>query len=90
MSKLIDLTGMRFGRLVVIERAGTYSSFSDPDKKYPTWRCRCDCGAETIVVGGNLRFGSTRSCGCLRREKQRARNRAKARERRMRFESAVR
>lgn len=78
MSKLIDLTGMRFGRLTVIERAGTYSSYSDPDKKYPTWRCRCDCGAETIVVGNNLRYGSSRSCGCLLAEIQRTRNRQRA------------
>jgi hypothetical protein len=70
VSKLIDLTGMRFGRLVVIERAGTYSSFSDPDKKYPTWRCRCDCGAETIVVGGNLRFDVAEDYRVKKRHKE--------------------
>lgn len=32
------------------------------------WLCRCDCGTETIAIAGNLRIGSTRSCGCLHRE----------------------
>jgi hypothetical protein len=57
--RLIDMVGMRFGKLVVIERAG-----SDKYHK-PLWRCKCDCGAETIVLGGVLRRGDSRSCGCL-------------------------
>lgn len=55
-----DLTGTRIGKLVVIERAGT--------NKYgnATWRCLCDCGKETIVSGGKLTGGTTKSCGCLK------------------------
>ena len=75
MGKLNDLTGRQFGRLVVIERAGTYQSPDqyDPHTE-PTWRCLCDpklggCGNECIVQGPNLRAGKTRSCGCLRAEK---------------------
>ena len=30
--------------------------------------CKCDCGNETIVVGGRLNYGTTKSCGCLKRE----------------------
>lgn len=56
------MTGMRFGRLTVIERAGSDSS------KNVTWRCRCDCGNEVIVPGIYMRNGDTRSCGCLHRE----------------------
>ena len=32
------------------------------------WLCKCDCGNETIVVGGRLNYGTTKSCGCLKRE----------------------
>jgi hypothetical protein len=32
------------------------------------WRCACDCGAETVVDGGNLISGGCASCGCLKRE----------------------
>lgn len=56
-----DMSGLRFGRLVVLERAGTRS-------KNPIWRCRCDCGNEIFAMGGNLRSGDTQSCGCLNRE----------------------
>src|SRR5262245_57111564 len=52
-----DLTGQRFGKLVVLERAGS----SKHSKA--TWLCICDCGSETIVVGNNLQ-NQTRSCGC--------------------------
>ena len=55
-----DLTGQRFGRLVVVAREG-----STP-KRQATWRCACDCGAETVVLAKNLRCGNTRSCGCNR------------------------
>lgn len=62
MSKLVDLTGQRFDRLAVIERAG-----STPLKK-ATWLCLCDCGKEVVAIGSNLSSGNTRSCGCLDRE----------------------
>jgi hypothetical protein len=63
MAKANELTGRRFGRLAVIERA-------ENDKSGKTmWRCRCDCGNEMVVVGQNLLIGRTLSCGCLRRER---------------------
>lgn len=62
MSK-IDLTGRKFGRLTVIEEAGR-------DKFGAVlWRCRCDCGNESIVLSNSLRRGNTLSCGCLNRER---------------------
>ena len=61
MSKLIDMTGQRFGRLVVIERAGTV-------KNKTVWRCVCDCGNTTTAVSYHLRKGIKLSCGCLHRE----------------------
>lgn len=71
---LIDLTGQRFGRLTVIERAENTRSYYTTR---PTWRCRCDCGNEAIVIGENLKRGGTRSCGCLRVEKLKERARRK-------------
>ena len=61
--RLIDLTGQRFGKLIVVERAsvprqGTY------------WRCKCDCGNEKTVYGGSLKNGATKSCGCIQRKYQ--------------------
>ena len=55
--KLLDLTGQRFGRLTVIERAQSKD-------KNTAWRCKCDCGNYKIVSGPNLRAGKSRSCGC--------------------------
>jgi hypothetical protein len=48
----------KFGRLVVL-------SFERSDGNYNKyWRCLCDCGKETVVVGDKLRSGRTKSCGC--------------------------
>lgn len=66
MSKMIDLTGKRFGRLVVVKRHGTHITKSG--SKSVTWECRCDCGGTTIVSGYNLKRGHTKSCGCIRKE----------------------
>ena len=62
---LIDMRGQKYGRLLVLERVGT--SGADGQGR-PTWLCQCDCGKQTVVIGANLRYGLTRSCGCLRRE----------------------
>jgi hypothetical protein len=59
MAKLINLLGQRFGRLVVVER------MRQNKRDRPAWRCLCDCGVETIIEGENLRYGHTKSCGCL-------------------------
>lgn len=61
MSKLIDLTGQRFGRLTVIKKANSISG-----QTY--WLCKCDCGNETTVISYCLRKGDTKSCGCLHNE----------------------
>ena len=62
MGSFIDLSGQRFGRLIVIERVENYVSPSGNPKV--RWRCKCDCGNEAIVTSENLRKGSTKSCGC--------------------------
>lgn len=58
----INLIGLKFGRLKVIDNAGTTKS----GKEY-RYKCLCDCGSTTIVTASNLR-GNTKSCGCLKKE----------------------
>lgn len=62
-----DLTGQRFGRLVV---DGLSDVRVRPGRN---WRCRCDCGGQRIATTGELTGSPERikSCGCARREGQR-------------------
>lgn len=59
-----DLTGCRFGRLLVKEFAGYI------ERRTPTWLCLCDCGTEKVLRSTSLLTTkqATRSCGCLLRE----------------------
>jgi hypothetical protein len=72
MAALIDLAGARFGRLVVLEKAEGRTAPGN-GRTLAAWLCRCDCGGEVVVLGGNLRNGNTKSCGCLWLEAQRGR-----------------
>lgn len=55
-----DLTGKKFGRLLVVKAESASNS-----KRNIVWKCLCDCGNETQAVGSELRSGHKRSCGCL-------------------------
>lgn len=57
-----DLSNMRFGRLLAIER--------DVSQKWEKtrWWCRCDCGRTVSVRASSLKSGMTHSCGCIRHE----------------------
>tara|TARA_R110002074_G_scaffold371192_1_gene546234 strand:- start:83 stop:580 length:498 start_codon:yes stop_codon:yes gene_type:complete len=57
-----DLTGCPFGRLTVLGpvRKTKHSQI--------VWLCKCECCNFATVVGGSLRSGATKSCGCLHRE----------------------
>lgn len=57
-----DLTGERFGRLVVIKRL-------ENKNKRTYWLCQCDCGNTTTKCAGDLKSGRSRSCGCIRAER---------------------
>ncbi len=58
MSKRIDLTGQKFGRLVVIEVVKEKG-------KRKKLMCRCQCGKVVEVSEDKLKSGHTKSCGCL-------------------------
>lgn len=64
MSKMIDITGQKYGMLTVLSRA-------ENDRHGKTqWLCQCECGSEPkIISGAALRRGLTVSCGCNKRKK---------------------
>lgn len=64
MGRIKDLTGQRFGRLVVVELAPFRSKNSRA-----IWRCSCDCGNTIYTLSSSLVSGNTKSCGCLSKEK---------------------
>lgn len=61
MSKVIDLTGQRFNRLLVIEpkrlKNGKFA-----------WKCQCDCGNVVVTQGAQLKNGHIKSCGCYKND----------------------
>lgn len=57
-----DETGNVYGTLTVLEFAG---STKHVKSRAAYWKCRCECGEETIVEGAGLRKGHYKSCGCL-------------------------
>lgn len=57
--KYKDLTGQRFGKLVVIKEIGI------TEKNQVIWLCKCDCGNEKSTQTRYLTSKHTRSCGCF-------------------------
>ena len=66
MPKFKDLTGMKFDRLTVIERAPDHILPSG--KPRTMWLCKCDCGTVKPIAGQGLVQGTTLSCGCRHKE----------------------
>lgn len=58
----VNITGLHFGRLTALEPTDERSGGS------VVWKCRCDCGKETMVSYNSLVSGNTKSCGCLSKE----------------------
>lgn len=58
-----DLTGNRYGKLVVVSWAG-----------HSHWNCACDCGGKSVVLTANLTRHNTTSCGCIRNHMSSVRN----------------
>ena len=62
---MINMIGKRVGKLLISEYVGTRGS-----AQHALWKCKCDCGNETIAVGAYLRKGRIKSCGCGMKETQ--------------------
>lgn len=67
MPKALDLTGNRYGRLLVLTPA------SKTKEGKTRWLCICDCGTQAVVRSETMRNGTARSCGCYRSERTSAR-----------------
>lgn len=63
MSKQVDLTNKKFGRLIALRKVGKDKS------GHSTWECKCSCGTIKIVSSTHLMSGATKSCGCLSSER---------------------
>ena len=61
MADINDISGQRFGRLIVLR-------LIERTRSATRWECRCDCGAITVTAASRLKSGKTQSCGCLRAE----------------------
>lgn len=57
-----DLTGQRFGRLIVLGRDGKN------EHRAIKWKCQCDCGNQISTLSQSLLSGHTKSCGCLHKD----------------------
>lgn len=58
-----SLVGQRFGKLVVLEDVGRRN-------RSVLWSCQCDCGQVVVVRSDVLKSGNTKSCGCITKELQ--------------------
>jgi hypothetical protein len=71
----INLTGQKFGRLIVVEEAEPRYFKSHPTWAVPYWKCVCECSPNIIreAQGRSLLSGRIKSCGCYSRDIQRER-----------------
>lgn len=61
--KFIDISGIKYGRLLV-------ESFNGRKNSQSYWNCVCDCGNNCVINGAKIKNGHTKSCGCLLKEER--------------------
>lgn len=64
-----DLTGHRFGKWTVLNRAE--NKISKTGNTFVVWNCVCDCGCQKNVYASSLQSGRSKSCGCEQRSMSR-------------------
>lgn len=65
MPKFVDITGQRFGRLLVLQHSHcVFRSLRHGYRHF--WLCQCDCGTVTEIERHDITSGHTTSCGCHR------------------------
>lgn len=62
MAKFENIINKRFGKLIALYPTKRMSG----NTRY--WMCQCDCGKQKEILKYHLTHGTTKSCGCLRRE----------------------
>ena len=72
MGAIRDLSGQRFGKLIVLEVDKNETKKHKGRNVY--WKCLCDCGNYKSIVSGSLTNGTTKSCGCLKIQSSKDRN----------------
>lgn len=70
--RVVDITGQKFNRLTVVSRS------EEKRRGNVCWNVKCDCGAEFVIKGTDVRHGRVKSCGCLLSERVSASNKARA------------
>ena len=73
MPKARDYTGLKFGRLLLLERVRLYEN----NRWRTYYKCQCECGKTITTRADGLVYGTTISCGCYHLEKTGAINRGK-------------
>lgn len=62
--KKINMIGKKFGKLTIIAERKERNRHGQL-----VYKCQCDCGNVINAIGFSLRYGHTKSCGCLKGEK---------------------
>ena len=72
MGKAVEITGQRYGKLVVLGRVGSQpvskATATRPATFVSTWEVKCDCGVVKVLRADDLRSKKVKSCGCWKRE----------------------
>lgn len=63
MAKLIDLTGQKFDKILILEKAPSRN-------RHVYWKCQCDCGNTCEISGESLRRDIPHDCGCVKQQRQ--------------------
>lgn len=58
----LELKGQKFNRLLVLKEV------KNKLRKNSTWKCLCECGNKSVILGSRLIRGVTKSCGCYQKE----------------------
>ena len=72
MGAIRDLSSQRFSKLTVLEIDKKETNKHKGRNTY--WKCLCDCGNYKSIVSGSLTNGTTKSCGCLKIQSSKDRN----------------
>ena len=59
-NQMINIKGKVFGRWTVVDYSHSNGGC--------LWKCKCSCGNESIVGSNALRYGKSKSCGCLKHD----------------------